>query len=152
MLPATGALAPGPIPMVTDLIFNLHKTQLNHIKWQKRNLPVYQNHFFCFNCKVNSMNHFLWLKIMRVQTFFIFSASLSWKITFFWIIYDHFFVSCLICFHSFSCESQRWMFSPRWGLEEGLYSSHKYMKRNMQRVFINANIRAVGLVIRQQEK
>ena len=35
---------------------------------------------------------------------------------------------------------------------EGLYSSHKYMKRNMQGVFINANIRAVGLVIRQQEK
>ena len=108
------------IPMVTELNFNLHKTQQNHNKWQKRVLPVYQNHFFSFNCQENSMNHFLRLKIMRVQTFFIFSASVSWKITFFGIIYEHFFVSSLILFfHSFSCESQRWMFSPRWLLTRG---------------------------------
>ena len=104
----------------------------------------------CFNYQENSVNHFLWLKIMRVQTFFIFSASVSWKITFFGTIYDHFFVSCcLILFvHSFSCNHKDECFHPRWRLEEGLYSSHKYMKRNMQGFFINANIRAVGLVIR----
>ena len=121
--------------------------------WQKRALPVYQNHFFSFNCQENSMNHFLRLKIMRVQTFFIFSASVSWKITFFGIIYDHFFVSCLILFFPFFfLRITKMNVFTKVTAYEGLYSSHKYMKRNMQGFFINANIRAVGLVIRQQEK